>query len=364
MKQRLSKRGGFFSSPDNDSFSEQPLRQMSNTDKDGAFPKRVLSGMRPSGRLHLGHLLGALENWRRLQQDYECFYFVADWHALTTEYADTGQIKENTRQMVIDWLAGGVDPEKSTIFVQSHVPEHAELHVLLSMITPLSWLERVPTYKEQQQELSNRDLSTYGFLGYPLLQSADIMIYKANLIPVGLDQLPHIEFTREVVRRFNFMYGELFPLPEPQLGQRAKLPGTDGRKMSKSYGNCINLSDPPQTVTAKVKQMFTDPARARRTDPGNPDICPVYSWHEIYSPRQTCEEIHGQCPTARIGCVDCKEMLARNLRRALAPIYERRCALENEPALVEQIIRHGAQKARRLSQATRAEVRRQMGLAL
>ncbi len=327
--------------------------------------KRVLSGMRPSGLLHVGHLLGALKNWEQLQAKHECFFFVADWHALTTEYNNTGQIKENTFQMVVDWLAAGIDPEKSVVFVQSHVPEHAELHVLLSMITPLSWLERVPTYKEQQEALTGRDLSTYGFLGYPLLQSADIMIYKADSVPVGFDQLPHIEFTREVARRFNFMYKkEIFPEPASSLTPQSKLPGIDGRKMSKSYGNCINLSDSPQEVTAKVKRMFTDPARKRLKDPGAPEICPVYGWHKIYTDKETCRAIQGQCPKAEIGCTDCKEILAENLVAALAPIYEKRRGLANKRAEVEEILRNGDAKARQAAQETLAEVREAMGLAL
>lgn len=329
-----------------------------------AEKKRVLSGMRPTGRLHVGHLLGALTNWQQLQEKHNCFYFVADWHALTTDYSNTESIKENTFQMVVDWLAAGIDPDKSTIFIQSHVPGHAELHLLLSMITPLSWLQRVPTYKEQQEELTNRDLSTYGFLGYPLLQSADIMIYKANLVPVGLDQLPHIEFTREVARRFNFMYKEIFPVPDPELTPQSKLLGTDNRKMSKSYGNCIYLSDSPEEITQKIKTMYTDPVRARRKDPGHPDICPVYSWHKIFSDEQTCKDIHPQCSTAEIGCTDCKKIITKNLIEYLAPIYEKRCALENEHSRVEDILHSGDQKAKEVAQATLAEVQEIMGLVL
>lgn len=326
--------------------------------------KRILSGMRPSGRLHVGHLLGALQNWQQLQAKNECFFFVADWHALTTDYDNTGQIKENTFQMVIDWLAAGIDPEQSTVFIQSHVPEHAELHVLLSMITPLPWLQRVPTYKEQQEQLSDKDLSTYGFLGYPLLQSADIMIYKANKVPVGMDQLPHIEFTREVARRFNFMYKEIFPVPDPELTPQSKLLGTDGRKMSKSYDNCIYLSDSPETIRAKIKTMYTDPARARRHDPGHPDTCPVYSWHQIFTDPQTNKRIHKECQTAEIGCTDCKQIISENLIKNLAPIYEKRCAWEKKRSQVEKILRAGDAKARKVAQATLAEVREAMGLVL
>ncbi|MBI5788285.1 MAG: tryptophan--tRNA ligase [Candidatus Schekmanbacteria bacterium] len=323
---------------------------------------RVLSGMRPTGRLHIGHLFGALHNWLKLQKEHESYFFVADWHALTTDYANTANIKENSLQMVMDWLAAGIDPQKSVLFIQSHVPEHAELHVLLSMITPLSWLERVPTYKEQQEALSNRDLSTYGFLGYPLLQSADILIYKTNFVPVGGDQLPHIEFTREVTRRFNFMYREVFPVPEPQLTQAPKLPGTDGRKMSKSYDNCIYLSDSPETISAKVRTMFTDPARLRRHDPGHPDICPAFSWHKLFTAQAVYEDIHTRCMSAGIGCTDCKKILIDNMIKALAPIYEKRIAWENKRQEVEDILRQGSISAKCIAQATLGEVRDAMGL--
>ena len=243
--------------------------------------KRVLSGMRPSGKLHLGHFHGVLENWLRLQKEHECLFFVADWHALTTEYNNPSNIQDNIKEMVIDWLSCGIDPDKSTIFLQSAVKEHAELHLLLSMITPLSWLERNPTYKEQLEEVKDKDLHTYGFLGYPVLQTADIIIYKADMVPVGIDQAPHLELSREITRRFNFLYGKIFPEPQTLLTETPKLLGTDGRKMSKSYNNAIFLSDPPAVIEKKILPMMTDPARQRRTDKGNPELCPVYFLHKI-----------------------------------------------------------------------------------
>ena len=243
--------------------------------------KRVLSGMQPSGLLHLGNYLGALENWKSLQNEFECYFFVADWHALSTNYADTGRIREFVHELLIDWLAAGIDPAKATVFVQSRIPEHAVLHLLLSMMTPISWLERNPTYKEKQEEIKERDLTTYGFLGYPVLQAADILIYKPDFVPVGKDQLPHLELTRELARRFNRLYKPVFPEPMEQLTKYPKVLGTDGRKMSKSYGNTINLSDAEPVVRQKLKTMVTDPARVRRHDPGNPDLCPVYDFHKI-----------------------------------------------------------------------------------
>ncbi|HQV46113.1 MAG TPA: tryptophan--tRNA ligase, partial [Nitrospira sp.] len=246
--------------------------------------KRVLSGMQPSGLLHLGNWLGALENWNALQEQYECFFFVADWHALSSNYADTSRIKEYVRELLIDWLAAGIDPKRATVFVQSQVPDHAILHLLFSMIIPVSWLERNPTYKEKQEEIKERDLSTYGFLGYPVLQAADILLYKPDFVPVGKDQLPHLELTRELARRFNSLYRPVFPDPQEHLTKFAKVLGTDGRKMSKSYGNAINLSDQEPVVRQKIKTMITDPARVRRHDPGNPDVCPVYDFHKIFSP--------------------------------------------------------------------------------
>jgi tryptophanyl-tRNA synthetase len=278
---------------------------------------RILSGMRPTGKVHLGNYVGALRNWVNLQDDYDCFFFIADWHALTTDYADTRDIKQNSLEVIIDYLASGLDPERSTLFIQSHVPQHAELHLLFSMITPLGWLERVPTYKEQRENIKDKDLSTYGFLGYPLLQSADILMYQADFVPVGEDQVPHVELTREVARRFNQFYPRkagsgnrdpqrcvVFPEPRPLLTPAAKLPGTDGRKMSKSYGNTILLSEPEASLRAKLKTMVTDPARVRRSDPGNPDACPVGDLHKIFSNADTMAKVYEGCRTAGIGCIE------------------------------------------------------------
>jgi tryptophanyl-tRNA synthetase len=256
--------------------------------------KRVLSGMQPSGLLHLGNLMGALDNWRRLQDSgqYDCYFFIADWHALTTQYADTSRLRDFTREMIIDWLSAGLDPGKSVLFQQSQLPEHAVLHVLLSMITPLPWLERVPTYKEKMDEIRDKDMNTYGFLGYPVLQAADILIYKADFVPVGIDQLPHLELTREICRRFNSFYGNVLPEPQPLMTEYPKLPGTDGRKMSKSYNNTINLSDSPEDITKKVMNMVTDPARKRRQDPGDPDVCPLFTLDRIFAPKEWQEHVN------------------------------------------------------------------------
>jgi len=325
------------------------------------MPKqRVLSGMRPTGKLHLGNMVGALDNWKRLQEEYECFFFAADWHALTTEYANTDIIRGNIRDMVIDWLSVGLSPEKSVLFVQSKIKEHAELHLLLSMITPLPWLERVPSYKEQQQELANRDLSTYGFLGYPLLQTADIIIYKAHKVPVGIDQVPHVELSREIARRFNFFYGEVFPAPEPMLTEIPKLLGIDGRKMSKSYDNAIYISDPPEEIRRKVSLMFTDPNRIRRSDPGNPDICNVFSFHKVYSSPEIVERVNVDCRRAVLGCVEDKKHLAEILVAYLAPIHEQRGGYLQNPHRVEEILEAGCQKARRIAVQTMEEVRAAM----
>jgi len=320
--------------------------------------ERVLSGMRSSGKPHLGNLLGALKNWVQLQETYDCFYFIADWHALTTGYADTAQNREWVREIAIDYLSAGLDPDKSVLFIQSLVPEHAELHLLLSMITPLSWLERVPTYKEQQQELKDRDLATYGFLGYPLLQTADIIMYKANWVPVGLDQVPHIELSREVVRRFNHLYNvEIFPEPQPKLTEVPKLPGLDGRKMSKSYDNTIYLSDSQATLTDKVKTMMTDPARQRRRDPGNPDVCPVFDFHRIYSTEAERQEVAQGCRTAGIGCIDCKGVLIRNMLTDLQPLHEKRAYYVAHPQEAMDVLVAGSAQARTIARATMAEVR-------
>jgi tryptophanyl-tRNA synthetase len=323
---------------------------------------RVLSGMRPTGKLHLGHLHGALENWRNLQNKYECFYFVADWHALTTDYSDPSGIKDSTLEMLVDWLACEIDPDKNIIFVQSHIKEHAELTLLLAMITPLSWLERVPTYKEMKEELRDKDLDTYGFLGYPLLQTADIIVYKANYVPVGADQIPHLELGREIVRRFNNLYGETFPEPQPLLTKVPKILGTDGRKMSKSYGNAIYLSDTPAEITEKIMKMYTDPRRLRRTDPGNPDVCGIFYLHKFYSSGDTVSMVNSECRTAGIGCVDCKKLLLPNLIKELTPIREKREKLIRKKRELEEIIQEGDKKAREVAQKTLEEVRKKLGL--
>jgi tryptophanyl-tRNA synthetase len=327
------------------------------------MPKqRVLSGMQPSGLLHLGNLMGALDNWRKLQDQYECYYFIADWHALTTNYADTSNIRKFVREMVIDWLSAGLDPEKAVLFRQSLVPEHAVLHLLLSMSTPLPWLERVPTYKEKIEQIQDRDMNTYGFLGYPVLQAADILIYKAHSVPVGVDQLPHLELTREIGRRFNQLYGETFPECQPLLTEYPKLPGTDGRKMSKSYNNCLYLSDSPEAITKKVMAMVTDPARVRRQDSGNPDVCPVFTLNKIFSPKPWCEHVNVECRKAGIGCVDDKKELLKHLLAYLKPIQDRRAELSAHPGKVDEIIAAGSHKAKQVAAKTLAEVNEAMKL--
>ncbi len=395
-------------------------------------PARVLSGMRPTGPLHLGHYHGVLKNWLRLQDEYDCFYFVADWHALTTHYEDPRLIRENVWDMVIDWLAVGIDPAKATLFIQSRLPQHAELHVLLSMITPLGWLERVPTYKDQQQQLKDKDLSTYGFLGYPLLQSADVVMYRASFVPVGEDQVPHIELTREIARRFNFLYGRepdyeeraqeaikklgkkaagsyralrvayveqgdhealrqarelleqqghlaltdrerllgylegggrvILPEPQPLLTPASKMPGIDGRKMSKSYGNTIGLREDPDSVTKRLRTMPTDPARVRRTDPGDPDKCPVWSLHQVYSSEETQQWVQQGCRTAGIGCLECKQPVIDAMLAELAPIRERALALSKDINYVKDVVAEGTKRARAIADETLAEVRGAMGL--
>jgi tryptophanyl-tRNA synthetase len=371
--------------------------------------KRVLSGMRPTGKLHLGNYMGALYNWVRLQHEYECYFFIADWHALTTDYADVSKLPENTREVALDFLAAGLDPEKCVLFVQSHVKQHAELHLLFSMITPLGWLERVPSYKDQQEQLKEKDLATYGFLGYPLLQSADILIYQPDFVPVGQDQVAHVELTREVARRFNWFYpgnpsvkgnvsylsgeghketlppnisvvweagpatirhfnhsGEVLNpiLPEPQvlLTPSPKLPGTDGRKMSKSYGNTILLSDPEPVVRQKLKPMVTDPARVRRSDPGNPEVCPVFDLHKVFSSAETQAKAREGCTTAGIGCIECKSWVADAIVAELAPIQERRASYEANPGLVKEILDAGDRQAAARAEQTMKEVRYAMGL--
>ena len=324
--------------------------------------------MRPTGKIHLGNYMGALHNWVRLQKEYECYFFIADWHALTTDYADPSQIAANTREVAIDYLAAGLDPEKSVLFVQSDVKAHAELHLLLSMITSIGWLERVPSYKEQQENLQDKDLSTYGFLGYPLLQSADILIYQPGFVPVGQDQAAHVELTREVARRFNQFYKrpdgtEILPEPQVLLTPSPKLPGTDGRKMSKSYGNTIMISDPEPDVRKKLKTMVTDPARVRRTDPGSPDKCPVGDLHKVFSSAETMAKVYAGCTTAGIGCIECKGWAADAIVEHLAPIQQRRVHFEQNPALVTEIFSAGAQRATARAEQTMREVRSAMGLA-
>lgn len=319
--------------------------------------KRVLSGMRPTGPLHLGNLHGALANWVEMQDQYDCFYFIADWHALTSEYEDTRNIAENRYHMLLDWLSVGLSPEKCTFFVQSQIKEHAELYLILTMITPVPWLERNPTYKEQIVELGSKDLSTFGFLGYPVLQAADIIMYKANGVPVGIDQVPHVEITREIARRFNHFYGNVFPEPEAILTQTSKILGVDRRKMSKSYNNAIYLSDGPETIVNTVSQMITDPQRARRSDPGNPDVCNVFEFHKLYTDKETVDNINQECRQAKIGCVDCKKIMSTHLIKALDPLHEKREYYKNHPELVDEIIENGNKKARNVAQQTMEEVR-------
>lgn len=396
------------------------------------FADRVLSGMRPTGSLHLGHYHGVLKNWVELQQQYECLFFVADWHALTTHYDSTDMIEQNTWDMVIDWLAAGVDPSQATMFIQSKVPAHAELYLLLSMMTPLGWLERVPTYKDQQEKLSEKDLSTYGFLGYPLLQSADILIYRANRVPVGEDQAPHLEFTREISRRFNHIYGKekgfeekaelaikklgskkaklyrelrnryqekgdepalesarsllneqqnlsmgdkerlfgylegggkvILPEPETLLTQASRMPGLDGQKMSKSYNNTISLREDPESVKKKIRTMPTDPARVRRTDPGDPAKCPVWQFHVIYSDDKTREWVHQGCRSAEIGCLECKQPMIDAILAEQEPMHERARMYEEDPTLVRNIIADGCEKANKLAEETMRDVRESIGL--
>jgi tryptophanyl-tRNA synthetase len=319
--------------------------------------KKILSGMRPTGKIHLGHLHGALLNWKNLQEEYDCSYFIADWHALTSEYARPDIIRESTYDIIMDWISVGLDPDVSTFFIQSHIKEHAELHLIFSMITPLPWLERNPTYKEQLRELTQKDVYTYGFLGYPVLQAADILVYKANGVPVGEDQAPHVELTREIARRFNHLYGEVFPVPKVLLTPTSKLLGIDRRKMSKSYDNAIFLTDTDEEIDRKVGQMITDPQRARKNDPGNPDICNVYSFHEIYTDPETVKRINGECRSAAIGCVDCKKMMAVGLKKGLEPVKVKRKELESNVNKVREIMEEGDKRARSIARETLEEVR-------
>jgi len=319
----------------------------------------ILSGMQPTGKLHLGNLEGALRNWVNLQNEnkYELYYCIVDWHSLTSDFEDTSQLNNRISEMMIDYLSAGLDPDKCAIFVQSQVKEHAELFLLFSMIIPIPWLERVPSYKEKSEELQ---LDSYGFLGYPLLQAADILLYKANFVPVGKDQLPHIELTREVGRRFNNLYGDVFPEPEAKLTKFPVIPGIDGRKMSKSYGNDIVLADSPEETQKKVSRMITDPKKIRKNDPGRPEICPVYTLHQIYNSNP--KEIYDGCTSGSLGCVDCKKMLAGHLNQTLAPLRERRKELEKQPELIRKSLEKGADRARAKAAATMRDVREAMHL--
>jgi len=396
------------------------------------YAEKVLSGMRPTGRLHLGHYHGVLANWVKLQHEFPCLFFVADWHALTTDYDEPGTITQNAYDMIVDWLAAGVDPSQATIFIQSKIPEHAELHLLMSMMTPLGWLERVPTYKDQQEKLSHKDLTTYGFLGYPLLMSSDILIYRANQVPVGEDQVPHLEFTRELARRFNHLYGQepgfedkareavkklgnkrakmydelrtryqekgesealeqahellneaqslslgdrerlfgwlegtrkmILVEPEALLTHASRMPGLDGQKMSKSYGNTITLREDAESVRKKIRTMQTDPARVRRTDPGDPDKCPVWQFHQIYSDDGVRAWVQAGCRSAGIGCIECKQPVIDGVLKEQEPMRERAQMYEEDPQLVKNIIADGCEKARKLAQETMRDVREAMGI--
>ncbi len=318
---------------------------------------RIVSGMRPTGALHLGHYFGVLKNWVELQADFDCFFFVADWHALTTEYANPQRIKAHVPELVKDWVAAGLDPEKCTIFQQSQLVTHAELNVLFSMITPLGWLERCPTYKDMKQELVEKDLNTYGFLGYPVLMAVDILIYKPLYVPVGYDQLPHLELTREIARRFNYLYGDFFPEPQARLTEAAKCPGLDGRKMSKSYGNSIALGEPLDSVRPKVMGMLTDTNRKRKADPGDPDVCNLFPYHVLMSGAEEQKSIREGCANATWGCVDCKKLLLQNMENYLKPIHERRRELDENPGRIQDIIRRGNERAMDISGNTLREVK-------
>jgi tryptophanyl-tRNA synthetase len=320
--------------------------------------QRIVSGMRPTGRLHIGHYHGVLENWVKLQDQFDCFFFVADWHSLTTEYADTAGIKDSTREMVLDWVAFGLDPQKCLVFEQSQVDQHAELNLILGMITPVSWLERNPTYKEMLDNIEQRDLSTFGFLGYPVLMAADIILYKALRVPVGHDQLPHLEITREIARRFNHLYNcQVFPEPEALLTETPKLLGLDGRKMSKSYGNSIYLSETAEETTAKIKGMVTDTQRIRRADPGDPERCVAFNLHRIYVPQDKLDEIIPACKNASIGCVDCKKILTEHLNERLAPFRAKREELAQDPGFVNDLLADGSQRATVEAKKTIQDVR-------
>lgn len=321
----------------------------------------VVSGMRPTGKLHLGHLLGTLRNWISLQAKYDCYFFVADWHVLTTDYERPENVDAFTRELVTDWLAAGLDPERAVIFRQSSIYEHAELALLLGMLTPVSWLERNPTYKEQRQQLDGRDLSTFGFLGYPVLQAADILLYKGARVPVGEDQVPHVELTRDIARRFNNYYGSILPEPEPLLSPSPRVPGTDGRKMSKSYGNAISLDEEPESIEKRLGRMTTDPRRARRTDPGDPKDCPAFHLHQIYCTPEEIAEVTEGCKTAGIGCLDCKKVMIKHVIADLAPLRERREELAAHPDRVDDVIAAGTEKARLVARETMRQVRDAIG---
>lgn len=323
--------------------------------------KIIVSGMRPTGALHLGNYFGALENWVRLQNEYKCFFFVADWHALTTGYEDTSGIKNSIEDVVVDWLSTGLDPEKCTFFLQSRVKEHAELHLLFSMSTPLSWLLRCPTYKDQLSQMKDKNITTYGFLGYPCLMATDILIYKAGYVPVGEDQMPHLELTREIARRFNYLFREVFPEPQPLLTKAKVLPGTDGRKMSKSYGNTIALSDSPEDVRKKVMSMITDPARIRKDDPGHPEVCAVFAFHKVFNEDEV-PEIEENCRKGCIGCVQCKRNLAGKMAAVLTPIHERRQEVLSRPGFVREALEFGSRKAQENAAKTMEEVREAMNI--
>ena len=324
------------------------------------MPQYVLSGLRPTGRIHLGNYFGAIRNWVRLQESYRCYWFIADWHALTSDYADTSRIREATFEAVADLLAAGLDPQRSTIFLQSQVKEHAELHLLLSMVVPLPWLERVPTFKDQQAQLQDKELNTYGFLGYPLLQTADILVYRANFVPVGEDQASHLEISREIVRRFNNFYGDVLPEPQALFTETPKVPGLDGRKMSKSYGNTIGLTASADDVRALVSTMFTDPNRIRRKDPGNPDICNLFQFHKLFSDDATIARVDHECRTAQIGCVDDKKLLAEIMIEKLRPIRARREEIDRDPSIVWDVLKNGNEQARERAAETLDLVRKAM----
>jgi len=331
-------------------------------EKGAENPERVVSGIRPTGELHLGHYFGALKNWLELQERYDCFFFIADWHALTSEFRDPSKIKDYTLSNVIDWLAVGIDPKRSTIFIQSHLKEHAELYLLLAMITPLGWLERNPTYKEQLRQIGEKELSHLGFFSYPVLQAADVLIYQGNWVPVGEDQVPHLELCREIARRFNHLYKEIFVEPQAVLTNFPKLPGTDGRKMSNSYGNAIYLRDPEPIVSKKIMTMMTDPARKRREDPGNPDICPLFDLHKVFTEEPAQKELDQGCRTAKIGCVDCKKELLERLLPWHKQYSEQRSHYASKPKTVLKMLEEGGERAKKEAEKTMIKVREVLNL--